>query len=173
MKSNLEKLTLARVSELFVHQGYNFDKIRENVLIYNYDRWNWVGGSFFGWRGANMPFADQVQRVRTYLESDKRCQKYELAGLVMAGVDGFDARNGGQLLGPKLETQGLYHVYNVIMRDARSGNLQHMSRDWVYGGKFDTRKNLEDEIVSLVVGDILVKNGVARQVIFDGLKRQK
>ncbi len=173
MKQKSEKLTLGIVGKLFANQNYDFKKIRKNVLIYNYDKWAWVGGSFFGNKGVSMPYTDQIQRAARYLRDDVRFADYELAGLVMAGVQDYGAREGMKIIAPKLEKQGLHHVYNVIVRDAKTGNIIPMPTDWAYGGLFDDRKYLESDIISTVLIDLCARDDSMRQVIFDGLARQR
>ncbi len=173
MKPKSEKLTLDIVGKLFANQNYDFTKIRKNVLIYNYDKWSWVAGSFFGNKGVSMPYTDQIQRAARYLRNDVRFDDFELAGLVMAGVQDYDARDGRKIIGPKLEKQGLHHVYNVIVRDAKTGKFIPMPKDWAYGGLFDTRPNLENDIISTVLIDLCMRDDSVRRVIFDGLVKQR
>lgn len=173
MKNKAEKFTVSKATELFAQQGYDFNKIRKNVLIYNYDEWRWFAGSFFGNRGLMMPYADQIQRVAQYINNDARFAGFDLAGLAMAGVDEYGARDGMKIIEPKLETVGLHHVYNVIVRDAQTGKFIPMSKGWAYGGLFDDRRYLVTEIVGTVVMDLCARDDSVRQVIFDGLAKQR
>ncbi len=168
-----EKLTLDFMRTTFAAQGYDFDALRKNLLVYNYDKEYWPATGRVGADVLNtVPTCNQIRRIGERIQMAPMTPMYELAGVVIAGVSGWDYHRPKtpMVLRPYLGAPGLDHVYNIITRNTKTGKLLPMAREWVSTGKFDNMDDFWNFSVAAVLEDLVEKNICRRRMLLTAIE---